>query len=442
MRVLFITGEFPPMQGGVGDCTNETAKALAKLGVEAHVLTKASSPDPADVFGQKSDSLLKGDVSVHRLVGKWNWSCLSTISRCVRLLAPEVVHIEYQTGAFGMHPAVNFLPRFLVPRRSNSRVSSRRGPVARPLTVTTFHDLKLPYLFPKANPVRAWVTKRLARSSDAVIVTTEEDCESVRGWGVDNISLIPIGSNIPTLPPEGYRRAERREHLGVAPETTLLCYFGFLNESKGAESLVRALSLVRGAMLLMIGGQVGESDPNNIVYLERVKALIDQLDLTGRVIWTGFTPAAEVSANLLASDICVLPYRDGVSFRRGSFMAALAHGLPIVTTSPPSDYSALGNASGGRDSSGGISTRLPRLLNEENVVLVPPDDPQALSNAIARLASLPGLRTRLSRGASELASHFTWGQIAVRHLDFYHQLLASAASGLPLKEPSDQIPSA
>ena len=30
MRVLYLTGEFPPLQGGVGDCTNEIAKALVE----------------------------------------------------------------------------------------------------------------------------------------------------------------------------------------------------------------------------------------------------------------------------------------------------------------------------------------------------------------------------------------------------------------------------
>ena len=39
-----------------------------------------------------------------------------------------------------------------------------------------------------------------------------------------------------------------------------------------------------------------------------------------------------MTANLLAADCAVLPYREGASLRHGSLMAALAHGLPIVST--------------------------------------------------------------------------------------------------------------
>ena len=41
MKVCLITGEFPPMRGGVGDFTNELGKALVKLGVEVSIVIAA-----------------------------------------------------------------------------------------------------------------------------------------------------------------------------------------------------------------------------------------------------------------------------------------------------------------------------------------------------------------------------------------------------------------
>jgi len=116
------------------------------------------------------------------------------------------------------------------------------------------------------------------------------------------------------------------------------------------------------------------------------------LGVADKVIWTGYTAPAEVSANLLAADIGVLPYRDGASFRRGSFMALLTHGLPIVTTVP--------------------RVPIPELIDGENIWLVSPASPPALAEAIAALAADEARRRRLGAGARALARRFDWTGIA------------------------------
>ncbi|MBI3536447.1 MAG: glycosyltransferase family 4 protein, partial [Chloroflexi bacterium] len=183
---------------------------------------------------------------------------------------------------------------------------------------------------------------------------------------------------------------------------TLLCYLGFLNESKGGETLIRALALIPNAKLLMIGGQVGASDPTNAAYLARVQTLIDQLDLRARVIWTDYAPPEIVSAYFFAADLCVLPYRDGASFRRGTLMAALAHGCAIITTIDQRQWTK--NFTVNRPSS---NVHLPELVDEENCLLVEPDDPRALADAIQRAAHSRDLREKIRAGARTLAQNFT-----------------------------------
>jgi len=382
MRVLFITGEFPPMQGGVGDCTNEIARELVARGIDVQVLTST-----------KAQGIRPSALVVRPIISKWDWSILRNIRNACREFQPDIVHVQYQTGAFGMHPAINFLPRFL------------RVPV-----VTTFHDLRVPYLFPKAGPAREWVTRALAQSSAVVIATNDEDFLRLGTWNL-HLDLIPIGSNITTTPPADYNRAAWRAQLGLDRNETLLSYFGFLNESKGGETLMRALAQLPNAKLLMIGGQVGASDPTNFVYLSKVKTLIAELGLTQRVLWTGHAAPAVVSAHFYASDICVMPYRDGASYRRGTLMAALAHGIPIVTTNP--------RAVGAMHAS-----PLPPLRDGENCLLVPPDDPQAIADAAQQLSASPELRTKIGAGARELAQNFTWDKIAQEHFELYQKLVA------------------
>jgi glycosyltransferase involved in cell wall biosynthesis len=279
--------------------------------------------------------------------------------------------------------------------------------------VTTFHDLKPPFLFPKAGPLRVWVVQQLARHSGAVVVTNAEDMAVARRWfparplGAPTVHQIPIGSNIPVSPPLDYNRNEWRARLGYAETDFVWAYFGFLNESKGGETLFRALAGAPDThRLLMIGGRVGTSDPTNRTYAERVETLMGDLGIVDRVRWTGYVPTEQVSAALLGSDVVVLPYRDGISFRRGSLHAALAHGCSVISTRP--------------------AVPLPELNEGDNCLLVPPQDPQALHRAAERLAGEPTLHRRIGEGARTLAKQFTWQHIARRTVDEAFEPLVGA----------------
>jgi glycosyltransferase involved in cell wall biosynthesis len=327
-------------------------------------------------------------------IDDWGWRSLSQVRETIDQLAPDAIDVQYQAAAYNMRvPAINVLPWRL-----------RRLPHTPPIVVT-YHDLKPPYLFPKAGPLRSGMVRSLARWSDAAIVTNAEDLAVARGWrffakepappGRPTLHQIPIGSNIEVSPPPDFKRAAWRAGRGYRPDDTVWAYFGFLNESKGGETLIRALAASQPpAHLLMIGGRVGSSDPTNEGYANHIESLISELGLTERVRWTGYVPTEQVSAALLSADVVVLPYRDGISFRRGSLHAALAHGCPIISTTPV--------------------VPLPELVEGENVLLVPPDAPAAISRAAQRLHGDPALKQRIGTGAAALARQFTWTQIAKR----------------------------
>jgi len=388
MRVGLVTGEYPPDQGGVGDFTRELGRALAALGHEAHVLTSAS---------RITHHASPNAVIVHRSIHGWGWRCWRDIFHLDDALHFNVLNVQYQAAAYRMHPAINLLPW---------RLRRRRKP---PVVVVTFHDLKVPYLFPKAGPLRWQVILALARWADGVIVTNREDelrianCE----LRIPNLVRIPIGSNIALCLPDGYDRDVWRVRWGLRPDDLLLGYFGFLNERKGGEDLIETLAALvaqgLAAHLLLIGGRVGSSDPTNRAYAEQVDRLIVERGLAARVHRTGFVSPEEVSASLMAVDVCVLPYRDGVSLRHGSLHACLAHGRPIVTTYP--------------------AVETPELRDGENVLLVPAQDVEALADGVARLWwAGSAARQRLEQGAATLAREFTWKRIAERTLAFYERL--------------------
>lgn len=394
MRIGLVTGEFPPLEGGVGAFTEQLARALAARGHELHVITSKRAR-PADAPRKPSALFEPVELDYARLhprVGRWRWPSLSTVADIVLRHDLEVINLQYQAAAFNMNsPAVNYLPwrlRRIVP------------------TVATFHDLRVPYLFPKAGGLRERVVRGLARRADAVIATNAADLAVLHAWTDAPVRQIPIGSNIDAYEPNHIEIAEVRQQLGLAEDDLLLGYFGFLNETKGADTLIDALDRLDGRYhLVFIGGQTGASDPqNNEAFLRDLRARIERLGLSPRVHWTGFLPPARVSAHLAAADLMVMPYRDGVSLRRGTLMAVLAHGRPLVTTAP--------------------AAPTPELCHGDNVWLVPPEDIATLAEAVARLAADPGRRVQLSRGAREVAALFDWGRIAGLTADFYAEVVA------------------
>jgi glycosyltransferase involved in cell wall biosynthesis len=377
MRIGLVTGEYPPMQGGVGDFTRELGRALAALGHAVTVLTctraQPQSPDR---------------VTVEPFVERWGWGAAGALARLAEARQLDVLNIQYQAAAYGMG-----LPIHL----ATWQWRTQRRPFA---SVVTYHDLRVPYLFPKAGGLRRRAVYLLGNRADAVIVTNDEDAAEWQAANGRAPQVVPIGSNIAAALPAGYDRAAQRARYGCAPDELLVAYFGFFNPSKGGATLVEALAQLaaqgRALRLLLVGGAHGASDPVNKTYAAEVDALLDAHGLRARTHATGFVDAPEVAAALAATDVVALPYVDGASPRRGSLLAALAHGCAIVTTA------------------GGT---FPGLANA--AWLVPPGDAGTLAAGIAALADDPARRAALGADAARLAQEYGWEKIAMRTLEVY-----------------------
>ena len=85
-------------------------------------------------------------------------------------------------------------------------------------------------------------------------------------------------------------------------------------------------------------------------------------------------------------------------------MAALAHGMPIISTE--------------------AEIVNPLLQGEENMLLAPASDISALATQVRRLAEDPSLREQLGEKAKDTADAFSWPKIASKTLEFYSSVLA------------------
>ncbi len=97
MRILLVSAEYPPLFGGVGDYTANLFERLRARGHATRVLTSLRVRDD-----ERPDVVLAVDA--------WGYRHWGAILREVRSWRPDVVHIQYQAGAYALHPAVTLLP--------------------------------------------------------------------------------------------------------------------------------------------------------------------------------------------------------------------------------------------------------------------------------------------------------------------------------------------
>ena len=291
--VCLLTGEFPPDAGGVGDYTARLAEALAADGVHVQVLTTRRRERPG-TRPRPTGARAGLPLPVSADAPAWDLRAWPIVAAALHRLGPRpLLHIQYQAGAFDLQGAVNLLPVWL------------RVAVPRARVVTTFHDVRVPYLFPKAGPLRSVANRALAHLSHAAIFAEPADRAAVgleeRGY------LVPIGSNLDRAPPPDYDRAALRRRLGADEATVLIGYFGFLNWSKGALTLPRALADLaaqgRRVRLALIGAETGASDPTDLVQARLVRDLIGRLGVGHLVTRTGRLAPADASSALLACDV-------------------------------------------------------------------------------------------------------------------------------------------
>lgn len=376
MKTCFISGSYPPLPCGIGDYTHRLATTLVQQGTDVEVLTS-----PGGVREQDSP------VRVRPVVHSWTAPTLGLILAQLRAIRPEVVNIQYPTPRYGRHPFINLLPFFI------------RAILQLPV-VTTIHEFTT---FRRLGRARVGLS---VLSSSRVIVTERQNLSEIgcalplsRG----KLHHVPLGANIEPSLAADFDRLSQRTGYGATESDLVIVYFGFISPSKGVETLLHAFRRLLAehpecpARLLLVAGRE-PVEPAYAPLHRQVEALLAEPPLCEHVFWTDYCSIEEVSAYLASADLAVLPFNDGVSLRRGSLLAVLAHGLPVIST-PATNYK--------------------NELDEENGIFLAPNDEQALSMAMVTLAKDVNRRAKLALQAKKFATTFSWPTIAAQTQHIY-----------------------
>ena len=305
MKICFIVGSFPYMDCGVGDYTSMIAKALANLENEVSVITSKKANNEAK------------DVHIYNIIDKFNYKSIDKIIHKLKEINPDVVNIQYPSHGFYNRKITSILLPIEIKRKlKNVKL------------VETVHE------YPKYSwkgKCVYWINYKIM---DKTIFVEENYKELIKKdfkkvYKKMNISCIPIGANISKSKLSENEKEKLKEKLGLENKK-IISYFGFARPSKGIENLFKAVSLIDDENVKLL--YIGDLKENND-YQKKLLYLMDELKIKDNVIMTGYVPKSEKVADYLyISDICVLPFTEGVRSRYSSFLAACNQQIKIITT--------------------------------------------------------------------------------------------------------------
>lgn len=297
IKILLVSGSFPPIKCGVGDYTYIVASQLAAMPeLEIGVLTSAGTND---CHG----------IQVYKNGGSWRWRDLSHILAAVRQFSPDIIHIQYPTAGYGRHKMPVFLPCIL--RNSGFSI------------VQTWHEV--------IRGARCLRYLPAAICQDAITVIEPDYEFQTPDWfwklaTRQHLKRISIGSNIPAAELTSSEREQLRQKLSGGQER-LLSYFGFAAPPKAVEILFSIADPKRDHLLLVC--ELNPEDSYHSTLLE----IAQSPQWRGKVTITGYQGHQRVAELLAAADAAIFPFRDGATRRNASIMAAAMQGTFVVTTS-------------------------------------------------------------------------------------------------------------
>ncbi len=361
-RVLMVSGEAPPLCGGVGDSTHQLLREMAALRPGWRWLWLSRRPR-----WNSAPITRLGPITLLRPAFGWGEGSTRFSEAVARLCRADLVHVQDEEYSY-----------------AHTRAACRIAAASGAPTVATLHEFH-------TDGRGLAHTVELARGAQVVVANdrrTADQCREHAGREPDHV----LWSANTIQPPE--RGSDIRLQAG------LVATFGFINRLKLLDVAYEGLDRLRARRPDLRWKIIGPFEPEDKP---------DHAGLAHRlggdwVTFTGGLPESGVRSRLAEARLMILPFSDGASTRRGTLQVAWAFGMPVVTTPPPAEE--------------------PMIVDGWNCRLVRESTPEAWAEAIAGILDDPALEARLREGSLATAEAFSVARQAAHYIDIYESLLA------------------
>lgn len=299
-HLALVFPALPPAVDGIGDHTARIGEALAHR-TPVRILTAQRDAEPVP------------GVRVERAFSRRTRRGVLGLLDAVAKDPPDVLLLQFEQfsyGRWGLNPLLPFVFRTL----------RRRYPLMRLVLVA--HEDFVPVSSWKFAVMTTWQRAQfwsLGRTADVVLCSVAAWTERYQRWFPKAVvRSLPVGSNLPLVHAD---RAEARDQLGFSPDDFVLGLFGTVRAQRSLDAVARTLDAAGPEAVVLYAGPQGRAVRD---------ALADR-----RVLDVGCVSGPLASTCFAAMDVYLAPFLEGVTARRGSFMAGLQHGIATVSTRSP-----------------------------------------------------------------------------------------------------------
>jgi glycosyltransferase involved in cell wall biosynthesis len=258
---------------------------------------------------------------------------------------------------------------------------------SRPVLITTEHNTWNARRRWWLRPLDQWMYPhytRIACNSEATADTLGQWCPSI----VDKITVIPNG-----IPLDSFENAQPTTLTQVPHDVVRLVFIGRFQAQKDHATLLRAMTVLPNAHLLLVGDGPLRS---------QLEQMAQTLGVTSRVSFLGWQN--DVAGILKASDIYVhSTHSDGFGIAACEAMAA---GLPVVASDVPG---------------------LAQLVSDAGILFSPGDD-KGLAHVLTTLIKAPDRQREMSAASIRRARQFSIENTVDMYAQMYESVLGVNAA--------------
>jgi glycosyltransferase involved in cell wall biosynthesis len=316
MKILMVSTEYPPMRGGLGRYSRKLVDSLRNEGLEVSVVCNECG---------------KGDFIG---ISPYNRDNSDVLIKAVKEFKPDVVHVQYEQGLYGIHlDPIN-------PKWTSTNIESFYRDCNLPI-VTTFHSA---YTFAQWMRLIVPLSRgRFGRIGTSLRTMYNYWTHLLNHCSFNSLNKDKIGPNragivfskylqnlIPgshliyhgseaTVPPPTDKSEVRKEFL-LPENANIALATGFMTTTKGWDIIKK--------MRVPNDWKIVVNTSRNHYSKERVKKKFENdgvIDLN-----RGFLNDRELSLLFYSADALILPYK--VSSGSGVMYDGLAHGLPFISS--------------------------------------------------------------------------------------------------------------